>query len=280
MNSNELNAIKKGRILQHNQKEQPKIAQKFWYVWYRQVSLTKKNTQELKILFQTGSTIKESAIEQKDKLEKSGLFKNHELGIVSVDAEISNFHYRKEIAKKDHSALKAMDLDKFIVADTETTGFARWDQVIDLAAVRVVDYEIVDQFQCYILPTCKLRPDSIKIHGLTMDFLKERGVPAKEAFKKFKEFIKDSGPFVGHNIAFDKRMIESHSKKCKIPIEVEIGFDTHRIAERLLYLPDYKLANIVDMYRLRNDLKAHSALDDVIGTFRVAKIMREVYKSG
>lgn len=279
MKNSELNAIRQGRILAHNQKEQPKIKQKFWYVWYRQAVINKKNKEEPRILFQTGSTTRESAEEQKAKLQDSGLFKNYELGIVSVDTEISNFHYRKQVAKKDIPILKAMDLDKFIVADTETTGFARWDQVIDLAAVKVVNYEIVDKFQCYIVPTCKLKPDSIKVHGLTMEFLQKNGISAKEAFTKFRNFIKDGGPFVGHNIAFDKRMIEGHSRKVKVPIDVEIGFDTHKITERLLHLPDYKLANIVDIFGLREDLKAHSALDDVIGTYRVAKIMKEVYQS-
>lgn len=279
MKSNELTAIQKGRILIHNQKEHPKIKQKFWYVWYRKIVINKKNKEEPKILFQTGSITKESAIEQKDKLWKSGLFKDCELGIVSVDAEISNFQYRKEISKKDVSIFKSMNLNKFIVADTETTGFAKWDQIIDLAAVAVEDYQIVNTFQRYIIPTCKLKPDSIKVHGLTKDFLEKSGMPARQVFQEFRDFIKDSGPFVGHNIAFDKRMIESHSRKVKVPIDVEIGFDTHKITEKLLHLPDYKLANIIDLFDLRKDLKSHSALDDVIATFRVAKIMREVYKT-
>jgi DNA polymerase III alpha subunit (gram-positive type) len=275
----ETKIIKNGRVLSHNQKENPKITQKFWYVWFKSASNDKKNTEDPKILFQTCSTSKETAEEQKTKLEESGVFKNHELGIVSVDAEISNFHYRKSVTKKDLTSLSTININKFVVADTETTGFSKWDQVIDLAAVKVVDDEIVDKFQCYILPTCKLKEDSIKIHGLTMEFLKKNGVTAKEAFSNFKAFIKDAGPFVGHNISFDKRMIESHSSRVKVPIEVEIAFDTYKIAEKLLFFPDYKLASIIDILGLRKDLKSHSALDDVIGTFKVAKIIKEVYKA-
>ncbi len=278
MNGKEASAIRKGRILKHNQKESPKISQKFWYVWYRQGISTRSNKEEPRILFQTCCTTKESAEEQKAKLKDSGLFRDCELGILSFDADIRNFHYRKEITSKDKAGLKVLELRNFIVADTETTGFAKWDQVIDLAAVKVVDNKIVDKFQRYIIPTCKLKPDSIKVHGLTLEFLQKNGIPAKQAFSEFKTFIKNGGPFVGHNIAFDKRMIESHSNKVRVPIIVDIGFDTQKIAEKLLHLPDYKLANIVDLFDLRGELQAHSALDDVIGTFKVADIMREVYK--
>jgi len=274
MESKEEIAIKKGRIFKHNQKEHFKIKQKFWYVWYRS-----NNKEDPRILFQTGATTEESAKEQKDKLKESGIFSGYEVGIVSLNAEISDFHYLKDVNKNDYNFIKSIDLKNFIVIDTETTGFASWDQVIDLAAVKVVDYEIVDRFQCFIIPTCKLKPDSIKVHGLTKEFLDKNGIPSTQAYSKFKSFIENGGPFVGHNISFDKRMIESNSRKSRVPIDIDIAFDTQRITEKLIHLPDYKLSNIINLLGLRGDLQSHSALDDVIGTFKLAKSMYEVYKN-
>jgi hypothetical protein len=50
------------------------------------------------------------------------------------------------------------------------------------------------------------------------------------------------------------------------------------VAEGLVDLPRYKLESILDVYSLKNDLRAHGAADDVEGTFRFIRKAIEIYE--
>lgn len=265
-----------GKIIKHSLRDNPKLQHKLWFVSYKE-KFNKENDCVPRILFNTCSISRDTALEQKKKLDEAKIFDGYELNIVSIDANLGNFTYHKNIKDEDREKIDKLKIKNYFIVDTETTGFTNYDEVIDLAAVRVENGKIVDKFQRFIIPTKKISEDSIKIHGLTKDFLEKNGVTAKTAFREFKDFMECGYPVVGHNIVFDKRMIENHSKKAGVPLVIEVAFDTQRVAEKMIVLPDYKLANIVDYFDFRENLKSHSALDDVLGTFKFAIKLQEIY---
>lgn len=47
--------------------------------------------------------------------------------------------------------------DDYVVIDIETTGLdPKWDRIIEIAAVKVVDGEIIDKFESLVNPNCKI----------------------------------------------------------------------------------------------------------------------------
>ena len=111
---------------------------------------------------------------------------------------------------------------KVLVFDTETTGLPednnvsildtfRWPYIVQLSFV-YYDSEINDVIDYYDnvikLPDNITIPDnSIRIHGITNEIMRENGINIKIALKKFNDILKDCDIVVAHNISFDKRMI-------------------------------------------------------------------------
>lgn len=166
----------------------------------------------------------------------------------------------------------------FIVLDAETTGIKNTDEVIEVAAIKVENYKIVDQYQAYIIPTIKIPQESINVHGITNEFIRENGRDGRVVFQELEHFIGDLG-CVGHNVSFDKKKIEYHSKKIiGYSVKINIIFDTLQISRRLMQMPDHKLENIINRLNLREGLRSHSALDDVVATARYAALLKEIYR--
>jgi DNA polymerase III epsilon subunit family exonuclease len=173
--------------------------------------------------------------------------------------------------------LSALDLSDYVVVDTETTGMSKKDEVVELAGLVVKDFKIVDRFHSYIIPTVPMTVGAQRIHGLTVEFLKKHGRDATEVYREFKEFLKGL-PVVGHNVKFDIRMMKSHSSKCKIKIDFTTGFDTLILSRKAMKRSNHKLQNILLDYDLKQGLKAHNAMDDVVGTLRYASILERSYR--
>jgi len=102
----------------------------------------------------------------------------------------------------------------FIVADTETTGFGAYDDIIEIGAVRI-DTEtrkIMAQFStyCQMKNHKKVPPKITELTGIRTEDLV--GAPNIEtALTEFKKFI-GSDPLVFHNAAFDWRMLNTKYK--------------------------------------------------------------------
>lgn len=89
-----------------------------------------------------------------------------------------------------------------IVLDVETTGldFTR-EKMVEFAALKLVNGQIVEEYETLINPKQHIRNSSIKIHGITEDMVKDAPV-LEEVMPKILDFIKDY-PIVGHNVIFD-----------------------------------------------------------------------------
>lgn len=99
---------------------------------------------------------------------------------------------------------KDVDLEtgSYIVFDVETTGLsAVYDTIIELAAVRIEQGEIVDRFESFANPHHPLSQTTTDLTGITDDMVKD-APEVEDVLKDFHEWCGD-GILVAHNASFD-----------------------------------------------------------------------------
>ena len=102
--------------------------------------------------------------------------------------------------------------ETYVVFDVETTGLsAVYDTIIELAAVKIRDGEIVDRFESFANPHHPLSATTIDLTGITDDMV--RDAPNVDVvLRKFKEWIGDD-ILVAHNASFDMGFLNVGYKK-------------------------------------------------------------------
>ncbi|NNF34085.1 MAG: 3'-5' exonuclease [Saprospiraceae bacterium] len=112
--------------------------------------------------------------------------------------------------------LKNCPIDQltFVVLDTETSGLdISKDTILSVAAVKITNGEIIihDRLECYIKDGSYSPDQSIEVHGITRNQIKE-GYVLKQAIRQLIDFI-GNAIIVGHHIAFDVKMIDKYVQK-------------------------------------------------------------------
>ncbi len=150
--------------------------------------------------------------------------------------------------------------DSYVVLDLETTGLSpKTDHIIEFAAIKVKNGEIIDTFQTLCDPGFDIPPMITSITGITTEMVCNCPNPRK-ALPDFLDFAGDDF-IVGHNVLFDIRFISA----------VNDGFfntyiDTMKIFRTLHpTLPHHRLCDMVDFYGKNNE-SAHRALSDCLAT--------------
>ena len=125
----------------------------------------------------------------------------------------------------------------YVVFDTETTGLsARYNKVIELAAVKMKNGTVIDQFEQFIDPGHPLSETTINLTSITDDMV--RGSKSEEeVFKMFQDFCKGC-VIVGHNATFDVDFMNTGYERHGLPLISEPWIDTLPLA-RFLY-PEMK----------------------------------------
>lgn len=154
--------------------------------------------------------------------------------------------------------------------DIETTGLSPYngDGIIEIAGQKVLNGEIIGEYQKYIDCGVPISPGASAVNGITNEFIAENGEPVEKVIPEFLEFAKDSF-FVGHNIIrFDFPFIKKHALELGITgVDTKL-IDTLHIARKKLPLPSYRLQALADYYGIPY-VDAHTALGDVIITREV-----------
>ena len=143
----------------------------------------------------------------------------------------------------------------YVVFDTETTGLsARYDKVIELAAVKMKNGTVIDRFEQFIDPGHPLSETTINLTSITDDMV--RGSKSeKEVFQMFKDFCKDT-IIVGHNATFDVDFMNTGYARHDLGPITEPWIDTLPLA-RLLYpeMKGFRLNTLAK--KLKVDLEHH-----------------------
>ena len=158
-----------------------------------------------------------------------------------------------------------LETTPFVVFDIETTGldYRMGNQVIELAAQKIVDHKIVDQFHFLINPTVPIEDGAYNVHGLSNLFLSTQGKLAQEVFPQFLDFTKDT-ILVGHNILnFDIPFLNNDLKRLSFSPLENLVVDTLIMARKILpSLPNHKLGTVATHFGV-DPTGAHRAMVDV-----------------
>ncbi|MFC7784334.1 MULTISPECIES: PolC-type DNA polymerase III [unclassified Rossellomorea] len=125
----------------------------------------------------------------------------------------------------------------FIVFDVETTGLsAVYDTVIELAAVKIKNGEVIDKFESFANPHHPLSATTIELTGITDDMVQT----APEINDVLHDYHKWVGEdiLVAHNASFDMGFLNAGYQKAGLPKATNPVIDTLELA-RLLY-PQFK----------------------------------------
>jgi len=151
---------------------------------------------------------------------------------------------------------------EFVVFDLETTSMKPENgYIVDIAALRVRDGQVVDRFESLVNPG---RPIvGHQVHGISTDDV-ANAPTASEVLTNFVQWVGDA-PVVAHNISFDLPYVLRH-----LPNDVHWEpkvFDTLELGYQLY--PDagaWKLGDLVRFVFGRDHAAAHRAMPDAEAT--------------
>ena len=136
-----------------------------------------------------------------------------------------------------NDAHRLLSDDTFVVFDVETTGLsAVYDTIIELAAVKIHNGEIIDRFESFANPHHRLSNTTIELTGITDDMV-ESAPDVDIVLRKFLEWS-GNDVLVAHNASFDMGFINVGYQKIGLPKATNPVIDTLEVA-RLLY-PEFK----------------------------------------
>ena len=234
----------------------------------------------------------------------------------SKAAELGNNEAKKRLYEINNQSLK--DAIYYLFFDTETTGlFVDEKQTFDLHhfffnnlrfqmmkqphMVQLSwittdnDCNIISQHDYIIQPKgFSIPPEATRIHGITTEIAKEKGTPIKEVIGKFMEDVYAAKTLVGHNIEFDKKVINTElirlrlnneyddmnsydfmSKESICTMKESILFC--EIPSRNYYHP-YKQPKLQELHKKLFGYEfedAHNSMSDVTATLKCFKEMRK-----
>ena len=160
---------------------------------------------------------------------------------------------------------------KYIILDTETTGTADTDRVIQLGylVLGAKEVEVHNEFNASDTP---ISYGAMEVHGITQEAISGKPLCVEtRAYKRLQELNSDENYLIIHNAPFDIKMLEKEGFKTRMRV-----IDTLRVAKHVL--PDEE-AHRLQYFRYKMELykseqqeadalgvvvKAHDAIGDVL----------------
>lgn len=166
----------------------------------------------------------------------------------------------------------------YIVFDVETTGLsAVYDTVIELAAVKMKEGEIIDKFESFANPHHPLSATTIELTGITDDMVQD-APDASEVLKKFSDWI-GNDILVAHNASFDMGFLNAGLQRAGFE-KVQNGvIDTLELA-RFLYphMKNHRLNTLAKKFDIEL-VQHHRAIYDAETTgYLLAKMLKDAFE--
>ncbi|MGE7630886.1 3'-5' exonuclease [Bacillus paramycoides] len=150
----------------------------------------------------------------------------------------------------------------YVVIDFETTGFNPYnDKIIQVAAVKYRNHELIDQFVSYVNPERPIPSRITSLTGIT-NYRVSDAPTIEEVLPLFLAFL-DTNIIVAHNASFDMRFLKSNVNMLGLPEPKNNVIDTVFLAKKYMkHAPNHKLETLKRMLGIR--LSSHNAFDDCI----------------
>ena len=165
--------------------------------------------------------------------------------------------------------------------DLETTGTsATGDRVTEVAIVRVVDGELVEEWSTLVDPECSIPPDIQVLTGITNEMV--RGAPTFAEIRHEVLERLEGHLFVAHNARFDYGFLKNEFARLDVPFTADV-LCTVRLSRRLY--PEavgHGLDALIARHGLADPLDAidpaartgrHSALGDARALWRFVRVV-------
>ena len=160
-----------------------------------------------------------------------------------------------------------------IVFDTETTGLDphQGDRLVEIGCIELINrFPSGRTYHCYFNPERDMPEAAFKVHGLSIDFLKDKPLFAHKV-EELIEFMGDA-PLIAHNAMFDLGFLNAELERAKkIVVSRERLIDTLMLARRKYPGGSNRLDDLCVRYKIDNSKRVkHGALLD-------AELLAEVY---
>lgn len=166
-------------------------------------------------------------------------------------------------------------MNSYVSLDLETTGLnPKYDKIIEIGAVKIIDGKTVDNFSSFVSPGRKLEDRIVELTGIKESDLKDAPLP-NEIIPKLLDFIGDL-PLLGHRILFDYSFVKHEAVNQKLSFDKE-GVDTLKISRAChTELSSKKLVDMCSYYGIVYN--AHRALNDAEATAKLFEFLKEKFK--
>jgi len=169
------------------------------------------------------------------------------------------------LKKESFFTKENLHMNTYVIFDIETTGFGHSAEIIELAALKIIDGKVSDTFESFVKPSNPIPTAITALTHITNEMV-ENAPYIDEILPAFLYFI-ENYKLVGHNIAsfdlpFIRRLLLNTPE-----IQLKNDYiDTLYMAKHKLTLNDYKLTTIAN--HLQVDVSnAHRAMKDCYITF-------------
>jgi DNA polymerase-3 subunit alpha (Gram-positive type) len=179
-----------------------------------------------------------------------------------------------------NEARRLLAEDTFVVFDFETTGLsAVYNTIIELAAVKMKEGEIIDRFESFANPHHRLSATTINLTGITDDMV-ETAPEVAEVLQRFYDWAGDA-VLVAHNASFDMGFLNVGYKKMGLEKAKNPVIDTLELG-RFLYpeLKNHRLNTLAKKFDI--DLtQHHRAIYDAEATgYLLLKMLKDALPKG
>ncbi|MHC0037166.1 PolC-type DNA polymerase III [Pseudoneobacillus sp. C159] len=179
-----------------------------------------------------------------------------------------------------NDAPRLLATDTYVVFDVETTGLsAVYDKIIELAAVKIREGEIIDRFESFANPHHRLSATTINLTGITDDMV-ENAPEIEDVLKRFNEWTGDS-VFVAHNASFDMGFLNVGYKRLGMEKVKNPVIDTLELA-RYLYpeMKNHRLNTLAKKFDVELT-QHHRAIYDAEATgYLLLKMLKDALEKG
>lgn len=158
----------------------------------------------------------------------------------------------------------------YTVFDTETTGLnpEGGDEIISIGAVRIVNSRLLSDeiFEELVNPGRDIPVASYRIHGIHHEMVAEKD-PIETVLPRFRQFVADT-VLVGHNIAFDMKLLKLKEKTTRIRF-TNLVLDTLLLSAVLHPVHEqHDIENIARRLGI-SLISRHTALGDALTTAQI-----------